>query len=419
MVCLTISPKVALVDEKISITVSNLRPLQRVTVQVWVEEGKAVFSSCGHFLADQQGQADIDQHASLGGTYRGVDSMGLFWSLKSVPGISKDPCLRKVDVTTPLVFRLCVIDDHILWNNLQLPTTVVLVTDTLQRWYKHSSVRRIEVREGSIRGTLFLPMGEGQFPGVLDMFGSVGGLIEFRSALLASRGFASFGLAYLRYDDLPSSVADIDFDYFLCVVEWLAFHPSVQPGGIAVIGTSKGGELAFLLGMSTNLVKALVNIGGAPVYGLDDLKRCGQPFWKGFKMNESKLIYTDEGVYLKDAACYDSEIIPAWTNNAKILYLCGEDDGVWRTDFANALIEACPEEKRKNIELIIYPGTGHLFEPPYMPVSRAIFHKMLGSTLVMGGQPEAHAAAQVDAWKRLLHFLHTHLPKEQHSSSRL
>ncbi|XP_046562018.1 bile acid-CoA:amino acid N-acyltransferase-like [Haliotis rubra] len=252
MVCLSISPKVALVDERISITVSKLRPLQRVTIQVWVEEGKAVFSSCGHFRADQQGQVDIDQHASLGGTYRGVDGMGLFWSLKPVPGISKDPLLRKVDVTTPLVFRLSVIDGHILRKDLQLPTTVVLVTDTLQRWYKHSSVRRIEVRDGSIRGTFFLPVGEGRFPGVLDMFGSAGGLTEFRAALLASKGFACFALAYLRYDDLPSSMADIDFDYFLDAVDWLVSHPSVLPGGIGVVGTSKGGELAFLLGMSTN-----------------------------------------------------------------------------------------------------------------------------------------------------------------------
>lgn len=70
--------------------------------------------------------------------------------------------------------------------------------------------------------------------------------------------------------------------------------------------------------------------------------------------------------------------LQAWSNNAQILYLCGEDDGVWRTDFSNTFIETCPEEKKNNIELIIYPGTGHLIEPPYMPVSRAMFHKVLG-----------------------------------------
>ncbi|XP_046568731.1 acyl-coenzyme A thioesterase 1-like [Haliotis rubra] len=318
MVCLNVNPRVALVDEKVSITVNSLRPQQRVTILLRVEEGKVVFNSCAHFLTDQQGQVNVSQHASLGGTYRGVDSMGLFWSLKPVPGISKASLLRKIDVTTPLVFRLSVLDDHVPFDDLRLSTPVV----------------------------------KGHFLQCSTCLAQREGVTEFRAALLASRGFACFALAYFRYDDLPTSLADIDFDYFLNAVDWLASHPSVQPGGIGVVGTSKGGELAFLLGMSTD---------------------------------------------------------QAWTNNAKILYLCGEDDSVWRTDFANTFIVTCPEEKRKNIELIVYPGAGHLIEPPYMPVSTSLNNKALGMKMVMGGQTEAHAAAQEDAWRRLLHFLETHL----------
>ncbi|XP_046568730.1 bile acid-CoA:amino acid N-acyltransferase-like [Haliotis rubra] len=258
MVCVNVSPRVALVDEKVSIIVSGLRPQQRVTVKLWVEEGKAVFNSCGHFQADQQGQVNVSQHASLGGTYRGVDSMGLFWSLKPVPGISKRSLLRKTDVTTPLVFRLSVLDDHVPLDHFRPSTPLILATSVLERWYKHSSVKRAVVHEGSLRGTVFFPKGEGTFPAVLDMFGAAGGVTEFRAALLASRGFACFALAYLRYDDLPTSLADIDFDYFLDAVDWLASHPSVLPGGIGVVGTSKGGELAFLLGMSTDQVSGIL-----------------------------------------------------------------------------------------------------------------------------------------------------------------
>lgn len=46
------------------------------------------------------------------------------------------------------------------------------------------------------------------------MFGG-GGLVEFRAALLASKGFAVFALSYFGYDDLPNSVSDLDVDYFL------------------------------------------------------------------------------------------------------------------------------------------------------------------------------------------------------------
>ncbi|XP_048252121.1 acyl-coenzyme A thioesterase 2, mitochondrial-like [Haliotis rufescens] len=335
--------------------------------------------------------------------------MGLFWSMNPVPGVSLKPILRQADVTTPLVFRLSVMDDHIPFADLQLPSSVVLATGELQRWYKHETVRRISVRVGSLRGTLFLPEGKGPFPGVLDMFGCTGGLVEFRAALLASRGFASFALAYFKYDDLPFSLAGVDFDYFLEAVDWLASHPYVQPGGIGVVGVAKGGELAFLLGMSTNQVKVLVNISGPPFHSFSDVKKSGQIYWKGVRMDATKLKHTDEGVYLKDAACYDNEVIPAWKNNAQILYLLGDDDGTWKTDHANIFMKTCPKEKRKTIEFVTYPGAGHLIEPPYMPLYRTLYHPVLGMTIVTGGHPEAHAAAQEDAWRRLLHFLQKHI----------
>ncbi|XP_048251944.1 acyl-coenzyme A thioesterase 1-like [Haliotis rufescens] len=246
------------------------------------------------------------------------------------------------------------------------------------------------------------------------MFGSTGGLVEFRAALLASRGFVSFALAYFRYDDLPSSLADVDFDYFLDAVDWLSSHPSVQGEGIGVVGSSKGGELAFLLGMATDKVKVLVNISGLPVYSFEDVKKSGELYWKGvsrfiFSVDITKLKHTDEGFYTRDAVPYDSEVIPAWKNNAQILYLVGDDDGLWKTDHANTFIESCPKEKRKTIELVTYPGTGHLIEPPYMPVNRAQYHPLLGKTVVMGGHHEAHAAAQEDAWRRILYILQKHI----------
>jgi len=36
---------------------------------------------------------------------------------------------------------------------------------TFQKWYMAEEVKRIPVREGRIRGTLFLPPGHGPFPG--------------------------------------------------------------------------------------------------------------------------------------------------------------------------------------------------------------------------------------------------------------
>ena len=66
---------------------------------------------------------------------------------------------------------------------------------------------------------LFYFKGEGPFQGVIDMFGSSGGLIDYRGALLASRGFAALSLAYMGYKDLPKDAMEFlsenqKYDYF-------------------------------------------------------------------------------------------------------------------------------------------------------------------------------------------------------------
>ncbi len=54
------------------------------------------------------------------------------------------------------------------------------------------------------------PAGPGPFPAMMDLWGLVGGLVEYRSALFASRGYASLSLAYLGHKDLPGSPKSVN-----------------------------------------------------------------------------------------------------------------------------------------------------------------------------------------------------------------
>ena len=54
-------------------------------------------------------------------------------------------------------------------------------------------------------------IGPGPFPGVVDMFGGMGGTVEHRSALLASRGIASFALCYLSPEYEEVMPTDMEF----------------------------------------------------------------------------------------------------------------------------------------------------------------------------------------------------------------
>lgn len=53
----------------------------------------------------------------------------------------------------------------------------------LERPLLAPGVRRIRIHHGRVRGALYLPPGDGPFPGVVDMFGSIGGLMEYRSGM--------------------------------------------------------------------------------------------------------------------------------------------------------------------------------------------------------------------------------------------
>ena len=55
--------------------------------------------------------------------------------------------------------------------------------------------------------------GPGPFPGVIDMFGTAGGNVEYRAAMLASRGFITYTLPYFNYEDLPKNFTEISYEY--------------------------------------------------------------------------------------------------------------------------------------------------------------------------------------------------------------
>ncbi|XP_052697300.1 bile acid-CoA:amino acid N-acyltransferase-like [Crassostrea angulata] len=74
-------PIEALVDEKVWITVDGLSPNEPVTIKASLEEDNKKFSSYGCFTSMERGRVDLGTQPSLQGTYTGVDSMGILWSM--------------------------------------------------------------------------------------------------------------------------------------------------------------------------------------------------------------------------------------------------------------------------------------------------------------------------------------------------
>ncbi|VDI11239.1 acyl-coenzyme A thioesterase 1/2/4 [Mytilus galloprovincialis] len=406
-------PEEPLVDDKISITISGLSPQQKVTVKTSVTEVKSTFSSSACFISDASGHVFIDKQPSLLGTYTGVDGMGLFWSMTADPGQQKGLRYIKRDVTTPQVVNLSVFEDHYSWSDCHNISQEPLVSSEVERWFLHKSVKREVIRDGILRGTLFTPSGPGPFPGVIDMFGTAGGLIEFRAAILASRGFIVFALPYFQHEDLPESMTDINFDYLKESIDWFSNHSDVINNGVGILGVSKGAEIALMLSVECPQVKSVVNINGTPFCSYFPLG----PFTNVVESDFSRFQYTDEGIHIWDAMNTHFKpdhvlkiiyvrilFFKTWESDVQILYIIGEDDKSVDPNYANVVYNCYPDNQKHKLTIQKYPNAGHLIEPAYLPVCRASFHKMFGFVFVWGGIPEDHARAQEDSWKSILHF---------------
>ncbi|XP_076777822.1 acyl-coenzyme A thioesterase 3 isoform X3 [Arvicanthis niloticus] len=244
-----------LCDQPVHIAVRGLAPEQPVTLRAALRDEKgARFRAHARYRADAAGELDLARAPALGGSFAGLEPMGLLWAMEPDRPHWR---LVKRDVQTPFVVELEVLDGH------EPDGGRLLARAVHERHFMAPGVRRVPVHEGRVRGTLFLPAGIGPFPGIIDLFGVGGGLLEYRASLLAGKGFAVMALAYYNYDDLPKSMDIIHLEYFEEAVTYLLNHPQVKGSGVGVLGISKGGELGLAMASFLRNITAAVIINGS------------------------------------------------------------------------------------------------------------------------------------------------------------
>ncbi|XP_019326365.1 PREDICTED: uncharacterized protein LOC103895438, partial [Aptenodytes forsteri] len=203
-----------------------------------------------------------------------------------------------------------------------------------------------------VNRSLCLSPGPGPFPGVIDLFGGAGGLIEFRAGLLASRGFAVLALAFFAYDDLPRTLAQLDLEYFEEAAELLLRHPKVRGPGLGVVGVSKGAEVALAMAAFLPQVAATVWINGtAFLHGnplvYKDLRIPPIPYYT------ERVIFTEVGALDNSAIfadprdpAYSASAIPAEKVRGKVLFVVGEADRSFNSKlFAELAMARMPPER--------------------------------------------------------------------------
>src|SRR6266550_4421578 len=104
---LDVAPRQALVDEPVSIRVSQAQPGQKLTIRASaIDELDKRWQSYAVFTADEQGVVDVGRKEPEAGSYEGVDGMGLFWSMRRVEkGKQRDAFFAK-NTTAPLTVTI-------------------------------------------------------------------------------------------------------------------------------------------------------------------------------------------------------------------------------------------------------------------------------------------------------------------------
>nr|XP_023483843.1 LOW QUALITY PROTEIN: acyl-coenzyme A thioesterase 4 [Equus caballus] len=403
-------------DEPVRIAVRGLAPGQPVTLRASLRDEKgALFRAHARYRADATGLLDLERAPALGGSFAGLEPMGLLWALEPDKPLWR---FLKRDVQTPFAVQLEVLDGH------EPEAGRLLGRAVHERAFLGPGVRREPVRAGRVRGTLFLPPGPGSFPGVIDIFGVGGGLLEYRASLLASHGFATLALAYYDFDDLPTRLDSIHLDYFEEAVSYMLQHTQVKGPGIGLLGISLGADICLSMASFLKNISATVSINGSGVSGSPDIhyKQTCLPRL-GYDLRRIKVAFSGllDIVDMRNdvvGGCEDPSMIPVDKAQGPILFIVGLDDHNWRSEFyaqlASDRLQAHGKEKP---QIISYPGAGHNIEPPYFPLCPASLHKLVDKPVLWGGEPRAHSKAQVDAWKQILTFFCKHLGGTQKRAS--
>jgi dienelactone hydrolase len=425
---LVVEPSDGLMDEAPVVQVAEVGAGTEVLLELTTEDADGRrWRSSARFLADGSGVVDLSRDSPVDGTYLGPDVTGLWWSMEFA---SED--------LAPAAF---VASADMLEYRLDARAGLEHSSLTLVRRLLAPGCERESATGDGFTGPLFLPGASRRAPGVVLVPGSTGaGAMEPTAALLASRGFCALVAAYMEEKGLPRSLKEIPVEVVSRAVERLGAHPRVG-GGVGVVSASVGteGALAALALSAAHTARCAVAIAPSSVVW-QALPENGQPPKTASWSHQGKplpwLPMHGERVLpelvkhallgklsrhprpkalhmrpayepsLGDEEAVARAAIPVEQIACPLMLVSGGDDQMYPAkEMADAILE---RRRRSGVgdedRHLHFPEAGHFFRPPTTPTTVP-----WTESLVAGGEPEATARAQEEAWRAVVDFLRDHL----------
>ncbi|RVE61202.1 hypothetical protein OJAV_G00168360 [Oryzias javanicus] len=391
-----------LYDEPIQVKVSNLKSRQVVTIKASsTDEKGVVFSSSAAYRADGDGEIDLVRDASLSGSYVGVEPMGL---LRTLTPNTLNKLFIKDKASEPHMVKFSVHDDE--------EQDKILAEATNERLLMADGVSRVSVKEGNFHGVLFTPPGKGPFPAVLDLCTVTS---ERRAALLANKGFVVLTLPV--FPERSSNLKMLHLDPFEEAIIFLQQQPKVGSKQIGIVSKSKAADVALSLAAFVAGVEAVVWISGCSANTAIPLFYRKRQILPALMLDSKRLITTQSGAVIVKYAVPDplkeenrDTLVPVEQANTHFLFVASEDDlSLDSRAFMIEMMERLQRLGKKNFDSVCYPKAGHFLEPPYGPFCPSSLNRFVKNISLWGGESRAHAAAEVDMWKKIQEFLKSHV----------
>lgn len=287
------------------------------------------------------------------------------------------------------------------------------------------------IRPEHLTGRVYPGCGPEPHHGVVVLHGSggAGGYERAYAARLAEHGYTTLCADYFGAPGVSDALAEIPLSYFQGAAEWLLERSTVAGDQVGVVGFSRGGEAALLVGAHFGCIGAVVAYVPscyafpAPTWmdGIDE--ECA-----AWTLNGAPIPYLPVDKYIEETHDGAEEALATDAPDASrraieratdeelrqatiavediegpVLLVSGGSDQIWSSsELANRIVERLADHNHPwNVDHLAYPEAGHAIRVPYRfdetdaPDNQHRF----------GGTNTANAYASADAWQNALQYL--------------
>jgi dienelactone hydrolase len=426
-----VTPSDVVEGRPVHVVASGFDPGQIVTIRAtraWAAypAGEDLYRSAASFVADERGAIDLRTDVPLAGSsYQVADPAGIFWSMIRQQQARTDQSGHPV----PGVVQIEAETNGLVVARAEARLRLAAADVTVR-----------EVREPDVAGVFAQGRRPGRQPAIIVLGGSEGGLFTARWAapILASHGYAVLGLGYFQGDEpvlstLPANLEKIPLETLERARDWLARQDGVDASRIAMVGVSKGAELALV---SATLFPWVAAVGafapshvvweGIPARDQQDraagsswtYREVALPYVRWSRGAEQRGDFTRQATgssrlvepHLESLALFAGDV-PAATiaierSRAALFIAAGMDDGMWPSAYsAERLRERLSRRGSGTPSVFEIHPTGHLvMGTGWAPTTQ--FQRSRGR--LQGGNAALDAKAQSSIWPAFLQFLDEH-----------